>query len=265
MTIDFDSPEAFEEVFWKSAWPDHFLADRVQTWSDRERNVEFEEFFRNQMRKLALLGSGKSSKEPQSVRYLSKNNANIARLPLLKAMFPDCAIVIPFRHPHSHVASLRRQHALFSELHARDSFARRYMEYLGHFEFGAALRPINFGGWCEELASLNPTDEEYWWRYWVEAYTAVLGEGDDNIVLYDYDRACEEPSVALGALGHALGVRKPSMLQANAGRLRSPTTYDRLVTSLVEGSLEARAIAVHDALKARSINGLEPLDSHGAV
>lgn len=262
MTIDFDSPEAFEEVFWHSAWPGHYLGDRVKPWSALERKDEFEVFLRNQMRKLAVLGATGESQEPRRARYLSKNNGNIARLPLLKAIFPDCCIVIPFRNPHSHVASLKRQHMLFTELHQRDSFARRYMEYLGHFEFGAALRPIDFGGWCRDLASLDAVEDAYWWRYWVEAYSAVLDEFDRNVILYDYDQACEAPSAALGALGDVLDVKDSSMLQASAGRLRKPTQYDRQSTSKVDPSVELHAMRIHATLAARSINGVGTSSSY---
>ena len=34
--------------------------------------------------------------------------------------FPDCTIVIPFRDPAAHIASLARQHANFTDAHGRD-------------------------------------------------------------------------------------------------------------------------------------------------
>src|SRR5690606_38117417 len=103
-------------------------------------------------------------------RYLTNNNANIARLPLLEAMHPDCSIVIPVRDPAAQVRSLLHQHRRFRDLHAREPFARQYMEGIGHFEFGGALRPIAFG----DLDPAGADRAEFWIRYWVQAYDRML-------------------------------------------------------------------------------------------
>ena len=55
---------------------------------------------------MALRGSG-------SARYVSKNNANIARIPLIARLFPDAIILVPFRNPMDHAGSLLRTHLLF--------------------------------------------------------------------------------------------------------------------------------------------------------
>ncbi len=39
-------------------------------------------------------------------------------------------------------------------MHARDPFARRYMEAIGHYDFGANLRPIDFDGWATATPDL---------------------------------------------------------------------------------------------------------------
>src|SRR5690606_18254042 len=116
-------------------------------------------------------------------RYVSKNNANIARLPLLAAAFPDARILIPVREPASQIASLIRQHRRFTDLHARDRFARQYMEGVGHFEFGAALRPLGFPGAPESAEGADCVD--YWLRYWIAAYSHVLDSAPASAIFVD--------------------------------------------------------------------------------
>ena len=55
-----------------------------------------EDFFRRHFRKISWL---RHPENCASVRYLSKNNANIARLALLPEMFPGCDIIVPLRGP----------------------------------------------------------------------------------------------------------------------------------------------------------------------
>ena len=61
----------------------------------------------NHIKKIIALRSGSAGK---SLRYISKNNLNIARLGYLLRLFPDARIVIPFRDPIQHAASLLKQH-----------------------------------------------------------------------------------------------------------------------------------------------------------
>ncbi|MEG7756646.1 hypothetical protein U2103_15325, partial [Listeria monocytogenes] len=78
---------------------------------------EFKPFLANHMRKIVAL------RRPHSnARYASKNNLNIARIGGLAGAFPDADIVVPFRAPLQHAASLLHQHRNFLDLHARDAF-----------------------------------------------------------------------------------------------------------------------------------------------
>lgn len=110
MKISPDSPEALEEVVWKTFWQRHYHRDRIIPW-DYEVNEEFEEFFRSHLRKIIFLRQQDSTGCP---RYVSKNNANIARIQILNKLFPDSIIIVPFRHPLDHAASLLQQHCNFT-------------------------------------------------------------------------------------------------------------------------------------------------------
>jgi hypothetical protein len=249
MAIGYDSAEAFEEIIWRAFWSRKYRSDRIEPWSSADRDPEFELFFRNHMRKIvALRGARDGAGRPG--RYLSKNNANIARLELLRTLFPDCRIVIPIRDPMSQIRSLRRQHERFTAIHASDRFSLRYMEWLGHFEFGAALRPIDFGGWMGDGAALDPFDEPFWLTYWAEAYEAVLGAAGANVRFFDYDRACAHPEAMMAALAAALDLENPSELRAQAARFRRPPRV--AAAAPPDTALGARLRDVYEAMKARS-------------
>lgn len=258
MSIDFDSPEAFEEVFWKTFWPIHYRADRIETWSANERSAEFEDFLSGQIRKLILIKRKEAAGDARKLRYLSKNNANIARLDLLRSMFPDCSVVIPFRHPASHVQSLLRQHSHFSHLHRQDRFALEYMEYLGHMEFGEALRPIDFDGWLKSGKELDANGQEFWWRYWLAAYGRLRQECGGSTVLFDYDYACVAPEHSLISLANVLGLREVSALVEGASRFRAPTNYPDNFERMQNLPVCADALHLHEDLRRASINRPNP-------
>jgi len=218
MVVGFDSPEAFEEVVWMAFWGDHYAKDRIRPWSAEDRDAAFEEFLQNHMRKIVGLGG-------VARRYVSKNNANLARLDLLTTLFPDAAVVVPVRNPWDHARSLRRQHERFLKLHAEDPFGVAYMRWLGHFEFGAALRPIDVAGWIDRNPGLDPLDDAFWLTYWAEAYGAILAGPIDAIHIVDYDRACSAPEPVMATLGERIGTESPARLREQVDRFRTPSRY----------------------------------------
>ncbi|HSK41347.1 MAG TPA: sulfotransferase [Arenibaculum sp.] len=255
MAVGYDSPEAFEEVAWMAFWEDKYLPDRIIPWTAADRNSEFETFLNAHMRKIVALradarGDAESCEDGGTLRYLSKNNANVARLELLPALFPDCRILVPVRAPWGHVRSLHHQHARFLDLHGTDGFGRSYMAWLGHFEFGATLKPIDFGGWLDRSGPLDPLRDEFWIAYWTNAYEAVLAAAGPNVRFIDYDCLCAEPRSMLEALAEAADLKDPAPLLARADRFRPPTAYappDGAPVTL------RRATELHAALTARSI------------
>jgi hypothetical protein len=240
--VGLDSPEAFEETLWMAFWPDHYRAWSILPWSPAAEAGEFAEFFRRHMAKIvALRGPGR--------RYLSKNNADIARLGLIERLFPDATLVVPVRDPFAQVASLMRQHARFGALHARDPFARAYMEGLGHFEFGAALRPFAFTEPAPDPRGAATPD--FWLGYWADAYEWVLATAGDRVVFVDHDRLSAAPERYLPALAWALGLRDPAALAAAAPGFRPAPAVGPppgAAPDLVE-----RAAAVHAELRRRCL------------
>jgi len=169
--ISLDSPEAFEEVLWKTFFPERYRGGTLPVWQDAKRR-DFAKAFRDHSRRIVALRR-RRGRHPR--RYVSKNNLNLARIPVLWDALPDARVLVPFRDPIQHAASLRHQHVRFAEMHAGDPFARRYMEAIGHYDFGANLRPIDFDGWIGATPDLpGPEHLAYWVRYWIATYRHVL-------------------------------------------------------------------------------------------
>lgn len=249
--IGYDSPEAFEEIIWMAFWAEKYHAGQIEIWPAAERNQEFESFFHNHLQKLVGL---RSSWDQQGLapRYISKNNANMARIELLVEIFPDCQIVIPFRNPLDHLGSLLRQQKRFSEMHGEDPFNLQYMEGLGHFEFGAAHRPLNFANWLNSAEIRDPADWRYWLAYWSAAYEAALAVAGPNVHFVDYDRACAAPRETLAALAAALELEHPQWLLNQAPRFREPSNYDHSFMDS-DSELGTRVARIHGCLLEKSI------------
>lgn len=245
MQVGYDSPEAFEEILWKAFWPDKYLRDRIRLWTLQDCNEEFEAFFRNHMRKITALRSG-------GHRYLSKNNANIARLELIPRILPDCKIVVPVRNPLSHSESMLRQHVRFNDIHVKEKFSHRYMDWLGHYEFGALLRPIDFEHWIDKNIPLTPDTRNFWLTYWITAYSYILSHATENVIFVDYDRLCLDPLPGLKALAMSLELKDNTVLLDQASRFRAPTHYE-IPHDSQSDELADRASEIYNALLVRSL------------
>lgn len=244
MLINVDSPEALEEVLWKTFWRQHYRSDRITPWHIEEHD-EFEEFFRSHMRKIILLRRGKDAPE---ARYVSKNNPNIARIPTLHQFFPDSVIIVPFREPLDHAASLLKQHRNFLRIHEEDPFAAKYMRAIGHFDFGQNLRPIDFDGWLDKRASKDAENLAFWMEYWVAGYRHLLTENVDGMHFFCYESLCENPEQGLRALADVTGARDLNALLESASGIY-PVRAREVDTSDIPVSLQHEANDLYVRLK----------------
>ena len=259
LTIGYDSAEAFEEALWRAYHPDQYLPDRILPWSERDfASSEFEDFLKNHVRKLIALDLAERAKRSNlpggneakygAPRYISKNNGNLSRLPEIGRLFPDATVLVPVRSPAAQATSLLQTHSRFAEIHAREPFTRRYMEDIGHFDFGANLRPIDFNRWLD-AAQWKPDDVNYWLAYWCAAFGHVLANLGDNVVLVDYEGLCAQPVPHLERIAGKVALAEPTTLAAAAARFRAPTAHD--VAALdVDGALLEVALALHQQLLA---------------
>jgi len=180
---------------------------------------DFRRAFRQTIQKLLLLQKGSGHSQP--TRYLSKNNANISRLAAITTLFPDATIIIPFRNPLIHIQSLMNQHERFLATHSTSSFSRRYMKWIGHYEFGANLRPIDFDGTYDASFTQNHVDYNFWMNYWSKAYKHCIAESSRSVYFLDFDNLLQDGSSVLARVGEASQIENMDGLFRGALTLRA--------------------------------------------
>lgn len=200
--IDMNSPEALDEIIWMSFF-DHLHEPAANNILDGDVEApKFQEFFKDTILKLLALRKAK--------RYVSKNNANTARVGFIQKMYPDARFVIPVRDPVTHIYSLIKQHKLLSEQQKTDERGTRYMRRHGHFEFGLDFRPINFGNpemTNQILSYWNMGDiVSAYALYWSETYSHLFDtvQADENLkknaLFIRYDDFCNNTEERLAEL-----------------------------------------------------------------
>lgn len=183
LSVDFDSPEAFEEIFWKTFCGESYILEHSLVPHDPSPAVikDFQRFVAHVVA---------SRDQDQQRRYLSKNNNNLLRLPSLKQAFPDALIIIPFRDPLQQARSLLRQHQLFSQRQAADRFSLQYMNWLGHYEFGLGRRHYAYS---KVENPFDAMDIDYWLRCWHDAYEYAVKTAPADAIYLSYERLCADP------------------------------------------------------------------------
>ena len=143
INYDINSPEALDEIFFNNN----------------------EEFIKNELPnyvQLVLLSENR-------LKYLSKNNLNFKRINLISSILPNSIFLIPIREPLQQAYSLFNQHKHFNQLQKKDDFIRRYMNYLGHNEFG-----LNHIPWNNPKNFDDNNDINYWLEQWTLFYQNIL-------------------------------------------------------------------------------------------
>ncbi len=236
LEVDFDSPEAFEEVFWLTFCGGDYI-ERDRLLPHTVQATVLDDYCTYVARIVASRGGGE--------RYLAKNNNNVLRIEALKQAFPRSVVLVPFREPAAHVASLRRQHERFLQWHAEDRFARTYMGWLGHHEFGADFRPFAVPGAAPPRDPEALRAPDYWLDYWAKVYRYILDRHGQTVSLIDFDQLCREPDEVLSRVSERIfGV--PDLFDAYAREVdagaasqqRSPGTLPPLVEETYQCLIE---------------------------
>jgi hypothetical protein len=247
MQVGYDSPEAFEEVLWHAFWPQKYRPDCIDPWSENDSSREFTAFLTEHMQKIiALRAAGQTG----TTRYASKNNANIARISLLRRMFPDACVVIPFRQPVNHAASMLRQHRNFLARHTSDPFSKTYMQDIGHFEFGQLHRPIHFGNTTEG----DPETIEYWLSYWISAFEHILSR-QAQIHLVSFENLCAGGASTFGRIAERIGIATTSVGADFSSIFREPPDYHQNI-EIRDHRLLVRANDLHRQLLEKCITAI---------
>lgn len=225
LMVDFDSPEALEEVFWRVMCSEGYI--QAECLKPMAANADVLADFRKYIAAVMLPYPGK--------RYLSKNNNNILRLGSLRRAFPDAAILVPFRDPIAQARSLLQQDQHFCAMHGHDAFAQSYMNWLAHYEFGAGHRPFVWGLGTQ----YNRDTIDYWLFQWIGAYQYLLTLAHDsglNLIFVSYEDLCASPTAVWESLQKVLAIEKPlpSSLKIAALREGAPFTGDNELAALAK-------------------------------
>lgn len=228
IAITSESPEAFEEVLWMAFFPHLHDPSRSDVLGGDTENPRFEAFYRDHLRKLLAVR--------QRRRYVAKGNYNLTRFGYLQKIFPDARFVVPVRDPVWHIASLMKQHRLFTEGQRANPKAREHLKRVGHFEFGLDRSPVNAGDDAAVARILScwrdGRDVQGWACYWSHLYERVLAQLETNAplrgatLIVRYEDLCRSPRTTLRAvLDHCkLPLSEPLLREAEQ-RLSLPAYY----------------------------------------
>jgi len=247
LIISEDSPEAFEEVLWKRYFENHYHSDGIVLWQKSGKG--FNKAFKKHIKQIISINSQQDNNE--KLRYVSKNNANIARTNLLKSLAPDAMIVVPFRHPIEHAISLWRQHTNFLEQHTDDKFTLNYMQDIGHYEFGQLHRPIKFPELETHIAGLKPESLDYWIAYWCCAFSYLLQQ--QNIFFLSYEDYAASGEQAVSRLAETLDLDMSKEEISSAGSLLKPAPEKRQSSFVYNEAKAKKALDLHTQLKGQCL------------
>jgi hypothetical protein len=221
--VNNESPEALDEVFWKVFLQDNYIKkDRLILNSISD---ELLEKFKNYIERITYNNG-------QPKRYLSKNNNLVLRFDSIIKLYPKSTILVTFRDPLQHAISLLNQHLHFSELQKKDPFSLKYMNWLGHHEFGLNQKPFDLGNneIFNELKNYKKEDINYWLLSWLNYYIYILKKLNSTIVLFDYENFCNEPKIELKKIADKININIETLkLSEFKKNLRTNSNIDQVI------------------------------------
>lgn len=243
MLVDPDSPDAFEELLWKSHIAAYDEGGFCNVLDASYHNSSLEEHLPEAMNKV-LYTRGKKT------RYLSKGNYNLLRLHYILKLFADARIILCVRNPFAHAHSLARVHAAFMEASACNKYFASRLDLLGHYEFGPRRRVIRLEhGRSAETMDHWAKGENYlgYLLQWQDVYSFVQTAygGNSNILWLDSASLLQKKEQTLERLLTFCHLSQDGLDQDKALALikgstsypSAPTPYDALVQATYDSVL----------------------------
>jgi hypothetical protein len=179
--IDESSPEAFDEVFFKIYEGKNYSYVNCLKQYKSSHIQEYLEFINH-----CLCVNQKNI-------YLTKNNNHILRLTQLIET-QKFKILIAFREPLNHASSLLNQHIIHTQLQKEDKYYLKYMNYLGHHEFGLNHKYFLFKNPRLDISLFSGNN--YWLVQWINYYHHILDLferfQEDVFILVPFKDWCEK-------------------------------------------------------------------------
>jgi hypothetical protein len=196
--INNQSPEAIDEVFWKVFLNNEY----IEIDSLKLNNISNEILTKYQIFTELICLKYFNNK---SLRYISKNNNSILRIESLRKQFDSCKIIIPYRSPLEHAQSLLEQHIHFSKLQLDNPFILKYMNWIGHYEFGLNQKPFDLNQKTHE--KYTNLEIHYWLNSWLNYYSYVLTkDSKEDFVFVNYDDLCQKPNEILNQIAKKVNI-----------------------------------------------------------
>ena len=197
--IDGNSPEEFDEYFWKA-----ILNDRYMDKEGMHPHDIPEDILKKYQTYMALICLAKGKH-----KYISKNNNNILRLEGLQKI-PNARIIFLFRDPVAHASSLMKLDAKFTVSQEEDPFTLSYFNYLGHHEFGKNHKPFLL---TDEFRAnrqrYNKADLNYWLSIWQNYYSYLLTHAGENAIFISFEDLIRDPNGIYKFLSKELELESP--------------------------------------------------------
>ena len=233
LKIDYDSPENFDEIFFKTKLKNNYFLDNSLCEHELSKEIlnDYNIYISN-----ILLKNKKNF-------YLSKNNNNILRLNDLSENFKKSFFIILFRHPIQQANSLLTQHKNFINLQTNDKFNLEYMNFLSHHEFGLGQKKFKFKEKFIENSFEN-LDINYWISEWINVYSQIfkISKSKDNIYLVNYEKLCEKPAEILSPFLNEFEIPKSYL-----NNFKFHKSY-RKINKKVSDQLEKESIKLYNDL-----------------
>jgi len=227
--VDFNSPEALDEVFWRTFSRKQYIHKKYIVPHDCDDEII--DTYRKYIAAILIRYTNN--------RYLSKNNNNILRFSSIFRALPNAMVLVPFRDPVQHANSLLTQHVLFNKKQSEDNFTRRYMSWLGHYEFGLSHKPFKVGESRDTY--FDTATIEYWLQQWRNVYQFLLKENDaypENTLCISYELFCSETKALWQALCRILDIDKDHPPVMTEKVRETPAVADKELLADVQGIYE---------------------------
>ena len=231
------SAEALEEPFWRLQTEEGYVqADAVVPHDVSEGAHAAYLDFQGLVRKEGTL-------------YLAKNNNALLRYAGLREHNRDFRVVLMFREPIAHAASLRAMHRRYTVMQAEDPFVRTYMDWLAHHEFGEGHKPFRFAGreGSPVAQGGNPDSLEYWLDRWLDYYEHALTVDPQGVLFVAHDMWSSRPQEVLDAVMEEVGAEGECLEM-------EPHTRQREVEETVDGERQRRAETLYGRLMERALH-----------
>jgi len=177
--------------------------------------------------------------------YLAKNNNALLRYPGLRKLNREFVVVMMFREPMVHAASLLAMQRRYTAMQEKDPFVKTYMDWLAHHEFGLGHKPFRFESGAEALG--DPDTLDYWLDRWVDFYTHALEVDQHRMLWVSHEMWSNQPAQVLRAVMEEAG------LEGQVPNL-APHERRRAVDEPVDAQRKADAEALYSRLVERALH-----------